>query len=98
MKQSHSVLRIDNIPVWASALLLYAPTSTALAGGLYLNEFKTPGMSRLQGKQLHLSGGLVVTQVEFDADAVTPIAGSGRSCHMYCCDNLIPAKIADVIA
>ena len=73
--------------------------TTALAGGLYINEFGTPsmgvagaganavasdastsfhnaaGMTRIKGKEVMGTGGLLYATVKFDPDSDTPISG-----------------------
>jgi long-chain fatty acid transport protein len=82
--------------IFITGLLL---TSSAQAGGLFLNEFGTPamgtagagahawandastsfhnaaGMTRLEGNQLMLSGGLLFASIEFDPAPNTPVFG-----------------------
>jgi long-chain fatty acid transport protein len=72
---------------------------TAVAGGLYINEFATPsmgvagagaqavatdastawhnpaGMTRIEGRELMVGGGLIYSTVKFDPDPDTPIPG-----------------------
>jgi len=81
------------------ALFFIFINTTALAGGLYINEFGTPsmgvagaganavasdastsfhnaaGMTRIKGKELMGTAGLLNATVKFDPDADTPIPG-----------------------
>lgn len=85
---------------WRILVTCILLSSSAQAGGLFLNEFGTPsmgtagagehawandasisfhnaaGMTRLEGNQLMLTGGLLFASIEFDPDPSTPILGN----------------------